>query len=373
MKLSSAIFLFSIFLASCSTPLLSVLKKGTAHENYRDKQLDERSAAGKLWIHASKHSIQNPFPVVLPYSQTGAFYNDAPRAMGLNFLARRGEKVMISVDRKTNNKFTVFADLFKKEGNDLSLVFSADTALKDFFIDVDEEGEYVLRVQPALDHSGNYDLNISIGPSLLYPVAGNKAKAGSFWGAPRDGGKRRHEGVDIFAPKGTPVLASADGVITARREGGIGGKTIWMKPAGRNINLYYAHLDEQFVQPGQKVIKGDTIGTVGHTGNAMSTAPHLHFGVYNNNGATDPYPFINKNIQSPTLLSKKELGRHLELTSPHKLDNGEIIPIKTILVPLAHNSKGYVAELTNGPPVLLPFNKVKPLKNFIDDKKISVP
>jgi murein DD-endopeptidase MepM/ murein hydrolase activator NlpD len=64
---------------------------------------------------------------------------------------------------------------------------------------------------------GEYTLSVSVGPSLGFPVSGNKASIGSFWGDNRDGGKRSHEGVDIFAAKLTPAIAAADGVVTGVR------------------------------------------------------------------------------------------------------------------------------------------------------------
>src|SRR5690606_5480939 len=77
-----------------------------------------------------------------------------------------------------------------------------------------------------------------------------------------------------------PVLAATDGVILSVRHTPIGGKVIWMRPDGEDVELYYAHLDRQDVRPGERVRAGDQIGLVGNTGNARGTSPHLHFGVY---------------------------------------------------------------------------------------------
>jgi murein DD-endopeptidase MepM/ murein hydrolase activator NlpD len=125
-------------------------------------------------------------------------------------------------------------------------------------------------------------------------VVGKDDKAiQSFWGAPRDGGKRSHEGNDIFAPKGTNLLALTDGEITRLTNTGIGGKTVWLYDRERDLRYYYAHLDEQLVRKGQWVQRGDVVGTVGNTGNARTTPPHLHFGIYDN-GAIDPYTFLQR-------------------------------------------------------------------------------
>src|SRR5687768_12831917 len=96
-----------------------------------------------------------------------------------------------------------------------------------------------------------------ISKSLVFPVAGNKSKIGSFWGDVRGGGTRKHRGIDIFASKGTPLLAVADGVITSVGNGAISGKTVWLRTSAHGITAYYAHLDKQKVKVGQRVKKGE--------------------------------------------------------------------------------------------------------------------
>ena len=117
--------------------------------------------------------------------------------------------------------------------------------------------------------------------------------AQSLWGVDRDGGRRSHEGVDIFARRGTPVLATSAGVVNRVNVTNLGGKVVWLRDPVRNANIYFAHLDSQYVQNGDRVQVGDTIGFVGNTGNARTTPPHLHFGVYRRGqGAVNPAPFI---------------------------------------------------------------------------------
>ena len=68
-------------------------------------------------------------------------------------------------------------------------------------------------------------------------------------------------------------------------------------------HLYYAHLDRQLVQPGQHVRPGDTLGLVGNTGNARTTVPHLHFGIYQSGrGAVDPWPYLHRADPVPAAL-----------------------------------------------------------------------
>lgn len=148
----------------------------------------------------------------------------------------------------------------------------------------------------------------AIAKELYFPVAGNKSNVGSVWGQERDGGRRRHEGIDIFANKGTPLVAISDGVIEFVGNDELGGKTITLQPDDYEWEAYYAHLDKQYVSNGERVKKGQLIGTVGNTGNAKTTPPHLHFGIYTENGAIDPLPYVKTSpkISAPVAVDKSD-------------------------------------------------------------------
>ncbi len=133
---------------------------------------------------------------------------------------------------------------------------------------------------------------VAISPTLIFPVASMKAFVASFWGAAREGGVRKHEGIDIFAKKGTPVVAICDGVVEKVGTTPKGGKVVWLRSADHAWSVYYAHLNQQKVKVGQIVKKGEFIGTVGNTGNAKYTPSHLHFGIYTYNGAINPFPYV---------------------------------------------------------------------------------
>ncbi len=118
----------------------------------------------------------------------------------------------------------------------------------------------------------------------MNPVAGaTKKSIISIYGDARDNG-RRHEGIDIVAPRGTIVVAPSEGEITDVGYNSLGGKVIWMKDAKQKRAYYFAHLDSQIVKKGMIVKQGDTLGTVGNTGNARRTRSHLHFGIYKKDG-----------------------------------------------------------------------------------------
>lgn len=127
--------------------------------------------------------------------------------------------------------------------------------------------------------------------SLPVPVADvDASRIADTWGAPR-GRDRRHEGVDIFAARGTPVLSTTRGVVASVREGGLGGRQVWVLGPARERH-YYAHLDDWAagLSAGDVVLPGDRLGFVGTTGNARGTPPHLHYGIYGAQGALDPLP-----------------------------------------------------------------------------------
>lgn len=134
---------------------------------------------------------------------------------------------------------------------------------------------------------------------LVCPVVG--AVAGrdfsNDWGVPRSGG-RTHEGNDIFAAAGTPVVAVQDAVILRwnppSSPTGLGGITVTYRTSDGS-EWYNAHLDSVApgIEPGVHVARGEEIGTVGNSGNAAGTPPHLHLGRRHGGGWVNPWPTIS--------------------------------------------------------------------------------
>lgn len=127
--------------------------------------------------------------------------------------------------------------------------------------------------------------------SLPIPVDGvTEKQLRDTWNASRSGG-RVHEGIDIFAKRGTPVRSTTEGIVTSVGTNNLGGKVVWvLGPAGQRH--YYAHLDDYAdIKTGDRVVPGTMLGMVGNTGNARGTPPHLHYGIYKN-GAFNPYPLL---------------------------------------------------------------------------------
>ncbi|RYY55300.1 MAG: M23 family peptidase [Chitinophagaceae bacterium] len=308
--LLAASFLFT----ACNTPL-SLSSKKTAHEKYSQGLKDAGlagSTLGAAWISAGEKSLTLPATVTLPYREKGFFPADRPSAAGFSFTAKKGEMVNIRLDVTPSTGYRVFLEIWQLSGSNRDLLADTDSLPGNISYEVRSDGTYTLRVQPELLQSVGYTLNIGTSPSLAFPVRSqDNPKASSFWGADRDGGRRSHEGVDIFAKKRTPAVAIADGRVTRVNENELGGKVVWMRPDGKDYTLYYAHLDSQMVTDGQRVRTGDVLGLIGNTGNARTTPAHLHFGIYASGGAVNPWPFINVNtprsraIVSDTTLAGK--------------------------------------------------------------------
>jgi peptidoglycan LD-endopeptidase LytH len=136
-----------------------------------------------------------------------------------------------------------------------------------------------------------YQLSTSPPPTQLRNPIDAASSRGmvNTWGAPRPGG-RRHEGIDIFAPRDTPVVSATRGIVTHVGTNTLGGQVVWILGPGFESH-YYAHLDRfAEIHRGDIVKAGDVIGYVGRTGNAGGTPFHLHYGVYRHGMAQNPYP-----------------------------------------------------------------------------------
>lgn len=293
-------------LSSCggSQTLRETFKKQTPYEKYahalHQTGLDE-TALGQDWIAAGQKALQDSLHISLPFQETGYFAAEKPIALSYRLTAKRGQQIIVEVEVQAKDTPIVFVDLFESGAPKPKHLAHADTIDYTLEHNVKEDGSYIIRVQPELLRSGRYTLNIRSQPTLAFPVQGKDSRnIASFWGNPRDGGRRSHEGIDIFAVRGTPALAAADGYVSRVNINRLGGKVVWLTDSKNNQTLYYAHLDSQLVSAGQRVKVGDTLGLIGNTGNAKTTAPHLHFGIYRfGEGAVDPLPYVQRASGDP--------------------------------------------------------------------------
>jgi murein DD-endopeptidase MepM/ murein hydrolase activator NlpD len=142
--------------------------------------------------------------------------------------------------------------------------------------------------------------------SLYFPVAsGDSVRLDDSFEAPRDGGIRKHQAIDIMAPRGTPVLSAGDGRILRLSKSVKGGITVYATDLEEQFVYYYAHLDRYHasVYAGKPLMRGDTLGYVGTTGNSPPNTPHLHFQIMRmpadrkfwSGEPVNPYPLLRQN------------------------------------------------------------------------------
>jgi murein DD-endopeptidase MepM/ murein hydrolase activator NlpD len=120
-----------------------------------------------------------------------------------------------------------------------------------------------------------------------WPVAREKAVVSSSFGAPR--GRSTHQGIDLSAPAGTAVRATAIGRVTFAGRSGAFGRLVVLDH-GDGWETRYAHLKRIKVQKGQKVERGTLVGTVGKSGNA--SGHHLHYEIRRHGSPVDPRPYM---------------------------------------------------------------------------------
>lgn len=129
----------------------------------------------------------------------------------------------------------------------------------------------------------------AVGATVFRPIRGRVSSGFGWRSHPLLKKSRFHKGVDIAAPKGTPIQSLYGGKVIFAGRAGAGGKSIILRhPNG--LETVYAHCDKLLVEKGQKIEQGATIGKVGKTG--LATAPHLHFAMRRGRSSIDPLPFL---------------------------------------------------------------------------------
>ncbi len=200
------------------------------------------------------------------------------------------------------------SETFTGDPNDFAVVSTfADEIIKESGVEGLKpfmfNGEFVNSTRPrivpntALNGNDNLISNESIKSinpgkaDFQMPVSGRISSEFGTRFHPIDRRHKFHAGLDIAAPKGTPIRVAADGAVKfAGRRGGYGNAVIVQHADG--TETFYAHASKLFVQVGQTVTAGTQIAAVGSTG--KSTGPHLHFEVRKNNQPLDPQKFLSK-------------------------------------------------------------------------------
>jgi murein DD-endopeptidase MepM/ murein hydrolase activator NlpD len=242
---------------------------------------------------AADAALREPQPATLPLENEVRHDPARPRAFGYRLALRRGRVLRVELHVSEADPTAIFLELFNATTSAAPVAISKKNERR-LEHEVEKDGDYILRIQPELLRGGPLRIAQRTTAALTFPVKGTTASAvKSTFGVPRDGGRRDHHGIDIFAPRDTPVLAAADGFVTWVGTNALGGNVVWVWNPARGQNHYYAHLSKQAVTTGQKVSAGEVVGYVGNSGNARTTPPHLHFGIYSRGeGPIDPLPFV---------------------------------------------------------------------------------
>ena len=308
-------------IATGITKVTDAITQPTAREVYA-REFKGNEALFNQWEMVYKNAISDSLEVNLPYGEKGIFNQGVPTAYSYSVKMEEGEVLVAEIVKDSVNQ-RIFTDVFAFDGAGFKHLKTFEPGAEDISIEVNSSGIYKIIIQPEMAANTNFFINIYKKPLLNFPVLGKgNAAVMSFWGMERDGGKRTHEGIDIFAKKGTPVIAVADGTISRTGNHGIGGKQVWQRVSG--YSLYYAHLDSVVAQSGRTVKAGDTLGFVGNTGNAKFTPPHLHFGIYKGySGAVNPLPFVYETAKVKAgTFSKNFAGKTIRVKGNANLRKG---------------------------------------------------
>lgn len=335
------LLILTAFIWSCRRPekVAEEFLPTDSHEEYAEALTAlelEDTAMGRQWLTAGDPSSNPTALSLLPFQERRKFDPAVPDAAYYLIEGLRGQ--VISIDIETDSKAGYFADLFGLDsefypegspeegwenrafdkvaaaahteaetanpkaagGADRSSDPGADSALTGssrLVLEPRTHRFYLLRLQPRLLEEAEFIITFNSGPLLSWPLPDSDTRdVKSFFGASRDGGDRVHHGIDIFAPRGTPVLAVDNTSIYRVQIRERGGNTVFLRDEERGLIYYYAHLDEwaEDIEALMMVPEGKELGTVGNTGNAGWSPPHLHFGIYQTSwrSALDPWYFF---------------------------------------------------------------------------------
>lgn len=267
------------------------------HDAYYSALLRENlKVTAERWKMEANESLATPLQIPLPYSERRLLEANHLQPITFAFNLKMDELIQVHIIPSQNTRAEVFVDVFYAEDTitEPIRIDSMDAKEQQLKIAVEHTGKYMVRIQPSHSAQGLIDTIITSPLRYGFPVDTDRENAvQSLFGVGRDGGTRRHEGLDIFAPRGTPVVAAETGQVTRVGDTPRGGKNVWVR--GDQRSFYYAHLDSIAVSPGDRVVRGEVLGTVGNTGNAVTTNPHLHFGIYKfAQGAVDPLPMVGR-------------------------------------------------------------------------------
>ncbi|MFV1986752.1 MAG: M23 family metallopeptidase [Gemmatimonadota bacterium] len=319
------------------------------------------SALAVQWREAAEAALRSPVRLEPPFEEVGFYPAEQPTAASYVVSIDRGQSIRVSYVTDPPGAGGVFVDVYRLEADGaLTPVAHALEDATDLEFEPSSEGEFLIRVQPELLRDVSVRLRIVKAAVLAFPVFGrDTGDIQSLFGADREAGRRQHHGVDIFAPRGTPVLAASDGVVSRVGDQRLGGRVVWVRDERRGTSQYYAHLDRQLVERGQRVRAGDTLGLVGNTGNARTTPPHLHFGLYvRRRGPIDPFRFLDAPLTEPGRLraDSSRLGEWVRTSADSRIalatasggETREMLAAHTVVRVLGASGRDLRVRLPNG-------------------------
>lgn len=374
--LSLVFIFFSFLFSACKDEIVPEEFLPTeTHQDYINalyKLNLNQSALGIDWINASEKALTDPLEIASPYEESFFFNPSKANYIGYLISAKKGQNVEINISKTSNDSIKLFLDVYRQDEENKDtythIASNHESGLTLEFL-ANKDAKYVVRFQTEILRGGNFKINIQTSPSLAFPVVGKGNRAiGSLFGVPRDGGRRKHHGIDIFARRHTPIIAPSDGYVRFAGEKGLGGTVVWMQDETFDQTIYFAHLEDLYVSDGQNINKGDTVGTVGNSGNARTTSPHLHFGIYKN-GPIDPYPFVAKTRTKlrRELADKTLIGQHVRAPKDVKFKQNGITKNASSIVLNKHQILEVLGVAASYYRVQLPNEEI----GFIDYQSIT--
>ncbi len=349
--------------AGCASgPLSRLAPAPSPYEQYASTLTDaglDATALGRDWAAAGQAALQRPVTVPSPFRETGYFPAERPTAAAFRLELRRGRRLELTMALEGEPAGRLFVDVFETQDDGaVERVAWLPADATTLAYDVERDATFIIRVQPELLRGGRFTIEHRTLASLGFPVSGLDAGAvQSEFGAAREAGRRAHEGIDIFAPRGTPVVAVAAGVARASTNG-LGGNVVWLQDARQRRTVYYAHLDRWAFDGTRPVQAGEVLGYVGNTGNARTTPPHLHFGIYED-GAIDPLPFLaaDEPAPAPVRASLEPLGQRVRVAQPRvtlragldaRADGARALPLAALADVVGVSRNMYRVHLPDG-------------------------